>query len=500
MRSRALRGALTTVAAACAIAAAAPAAATAGIRPGSPGYLAASHLGSEAYVYGVPLLNMEKTYETQTSVSVPDGRGNGPVNHFSHLRALADPLDRTVVAPNDDTLYSIAWIDLSDGPMVVHTPKADRFHVLPLYDPYEENIANIGSAPSALPDGDYVITPPGWHGHIPAGLHRIRAPYDRLWAIGRIVIFDDADARNVNALQDKYSLTPLRDWGRRKRARHERRRAGARDTTVDQATIPGLGAHDDPLAFYDALGDALEQFPPPARDERLLARLAKVGIGPGLHPSREGLSAATLRGLRDGIAQGRSQVDGTLKLMYLESFPFHNGWLVTGTGHYGTDYAKRAVVDKIGLGALTSDIAVYPVGAKDMTAQDLTGAKRYVMHFPAGSAKPPADAFWSLTMYDAGMFFVPNAIDRYVLNDRSGLRTNADGSLDIYLQHDRPSDPDQVRNWLPAPEGAFKVILRLYQVPRDQLSGLLDGSGWKPAPIAPCLPTGQTVTGVACAR
>jgi hypothetical protein len=134
------------------------------------------------------------------------------VNAFSHLRQLADPLDRTIVAPNSDTLYSIAWLDLSRGPIVMHTPRAERFHVMPLYTPYQENFANIGSSPTALPDGDYVVIPAGWHGRVPAGLKRIRSPYDRVWAIGRIVLRGKADEPAVQALQDRYTLTPLSRW------------------------------------------------------------------------------------------------------------------------------------------------------------------------------------------------------------------------------------------------------------------------------------------------
>ena len=169
------------------------------------------------------------------------------------------------------------------------------------------------------------------------------------------------------------------------------------------------------------------------------------------------------------------------------------------TGNYGTDYEKRAIVDKIGLGALPSDVAVYPFTQTDITAQNLTGAKSYVAHLPAEHAHPPVEAFWSFTLYDKDMFFVPNPINRYVLNDRSDLHYNADGSLDLYLQRNAPADPEQRKNWMPAPEGEFRVMFRLYQVSKDALPGMLDGSGWKPPVIAPCLPGGITVSAVECA-
>ncbi len=465
----------------------------------TPEYLAAYDLGLQAYIYGVPLLNMEKTFQQQTSVSVSNGRGDGPVNALNHLRKLADPLDRTVVAPNADTLYTVAWLDLSREPIVIRSPRSDRFHVAPLYTPYQENFAKIGSSPSALPDGDYVITPPGWTGRIPAGVKRIRSPYDRAWMIVRIVVRGTEDEPAVQALQDRYKLTPLSRYGKR-RAATKRPAKRQQDTTVDKATIPGLEPGEDPIAFLDALGDSLAQFPPPSADDPLLTKLATVGIGPGLHPSRAGLSAGTLRGLRDGLKEGRSRVDDDLKGLFARSFPMHNGWLVTTTGTYGTDYSKRAIVDKIGLGALSSDIAVYPVAQTDINLQALTGANRYVAHLPASAAKPPVDAFWSLTMYSLDGFFVPNAIDRYVLNDRSDLHYNADGSLDFYFQREAPTDPQQRKNWLPAPASAFRIIYRLYEVKAAELGGVLDGSGWKPPVIERCLPTGRSASNVACAR
>ncbi len=503
-RSSTLRRLATTIALTCAATGVGAAAAHAGPNPADlthlPDYVNAYTLGKQAYQYGVPLLNMDKTFRQQTSVTVSDGRGNGPVNRFNHLRHLADPLDRTVVAPNADTMYSIAWLDLSRGPVVVKTPQGgDRFRVLPLYTPYQEVFAKIGSSPSALPDGTYAITPPGWHGRLPKGIKRIRSPYDRAWSIVRILVRGKADEAAVNALQDRYSITPLSRWG--KKARKPRRGAKRRpaDTTLDKATIPGTAKGDDPIAFYDALGDALAQFPPPAEDAPLLERFQAVGIGPGLHPGTSGQSNATLQGLRDALAAGQAEVDTSTKKLYLSSAASHNGWLVTRTGNYGTDYEKRAVVDKVGLGALPSDIAVYPFTQTDQTAQNLTGASRYVAHLSAKDAHPPVEAFWSLTLYDRDMFFVPNPIDRYVLNDGSDLHYNPDGSLDFYFQRNAPSDPEQRKNWLPAPAGEFRVMFRLYQVSEAALPGVLDGTGWKPPVILPCTPGGITAAGWKCA-
>src|SRR5690242_9886430 len=109
-------------------------------------YNRALKLGTEAYVYGIPLLDTNRVFLTSTSVNVPNGKGGGPVNQFSHIRRLANPADKTVVAPNHDTLYSLAWLDLRRQPVVMHMPKVrGRFVVFELLDPYTENFANIGS-------------------------------------------------------------------------------------------------------------------------------------------------------------------------------------------------------------------------------------------------------------------------------------------------------------------------------------------------------------------
>lgn len=477
-------------------------------------YAAARELGARAFEYGEPLLNMERTFRTQTSVDVDDGRGNGPVNQFAHLRHLADPLDQTVVSPNHDTLYSIAWLDLSKQPIVLSTPSIDRWHVVPLYTPYQENFANIGSPELAYPDGDYVITPPGWRKKLPDGLRQIESPYDRVWIIGRTLILGPDDEPTVHAIQDQYTLTPLHEWNERnahsrtltpvqKRKPHSLLTRRPADTELNVATVPGTAPGDDPLAFYDALGEALRRFPPPAADQPLLDELAAVGVGPGLRTSKilqRKRDAAIMHGLRDGIAAGQARVTQALLTLFQGGFNAHNGWLVAATGSYGTDYALRAIVSRIGLGAPTADIAVFPFAQTDRLGAPLTGATRYVAHLPAGMLPPPVDGFWSLTLYDAQQFFVPNPIDRYVLNDRSDVNYNADGSLDLYLQPTMPSDPEQAKNWLPTPAGGFTLLFRLYGPKLEAVPGILSGERWQAPTILPCLASGVTAAGWACAE
>lgn len=474
------------------------ASAAAGYNPGDPAqaaeYQRALSLGVQAYIYGYPLLDTNRVFETSTSVNVPDGSGGGPVNRFSDFRRFTKPSDRTVVAPNRDTLYSMAWLDLAPEPIVIHVPVVRRrFIVFELVDPFTENFANIGDV--GRPPGNYAIVGPRWHGRLPRGVREIRSPYLRVWVIGRTYIKNAADTRNVVRIQNEYSLTPLGRWGTtyaQPRPRHVIK-------TPTQYKIPGTQSGQDPLAFFDALGQQLKQFPPPAADRPLLRELASVGIGAGMRPSADPhLDAAARAGLRASVAAGAKQVTTDLDTLFLTTAPKHNGWLVARTGSYGTDYAGRAVTAKVGLGAPVSTLAIYPFTITDSTLHPLTGSSRYVAHFASSDLPFPVRAFWSLTMYDSHGFLVPNKAHVYLVNNRSHLHYDSDGSLDIYIQPTAPHDRSQRRNWLPSPAGKpFRLIMRLYE-PRN-VAAILSGSSWQPPTVLPCLASGATAAGTACA-
>jgi hypothetical protein len=168
-------------------------------------------------------------------------------------------------------------------------------------------------------------------------------------------------------------------------------------------------------------------------------------------------------------------------LEYFKSLEPTNGWryITKNIGEYGTEYLQRALVTAIGLGANRPQDAIYPTALKDADGHDFDGNKNYVIHFDKGQT-PPAKAFWSITMYDADYFFVPNALKRYTISTRDKLATNADGSVDIYLQSETPGKAKQA-NWLPAPKAKFIPMMRLYW-PSETPPSIIDGS-WKPPAI-----------------
>jgi hypothetical protein len=153
-----------------------------------------------------------------------------------------------------------------------------------------------------------------------------------------------------------------------------------------------------------------------------------------------------------------------------------NGWgFTTKTGIYGTDYLMRALVTAIGLGANRPQDAVYPTSQKDAEDKAYDGANKYVIHFPRGQL-PPVRGFWSVTMYDDKYFFVNNPLNRYSISPRQNLKTNPDGSTDLYIQKDTPGS-DKETNWLPAPAGKFILMLRMYW-PNENSPSIIKGS-WK---------------------
>jgi len=438
-------------------------------------YAKAYSAGLQAYTYGLPLLETNKTFLTMTSVNVSSGDGFGPVNQFNHVRKPNDPTSTTVVAPGANALSSIAWLDLSVEPQSLHVPDVtDRDFVLALLDPYTEDLRNLGTA-HATPAGDYVICGPGQHDALlPSGTRRIDVDYTRIWVIGSTQLKGSDDTRNVNRIQDGYTLTPLSEFGTGYRPTPPTEP----DTTVESYSVPtGLG-------FFDALGQLLARFPPPAADSDQLAVFSAVGIGPGETPSGNSrLSAETLRGLSDAVAAGPAQIKADAKTVFEASARKHNGYFLGGFGAYGTNYQLRAVVSTMGLGAFTSDQAIFAMAVTDATGKTLDGTSGHIIHL---TTPPPAAEGWTLTVYDSSGALIQNPAGRYQLSNTSPLVKNADGSVDIAVQATQPTDAAKVGNWLPVASGkGFQVIWRLLAPRPEAIAGILDGTGWQPPVLLP---------------
>jgi hypothetical protein len=234
----------------------------------------------------------------------------------------------------------------------------------------------------------------------------------------------------------------------------------------------------DAGAYFKLLAALMKDNPPAGADAPLVANLAKIGVVPGKDFDIAKLDPAVANGLAGVPKAAQEKVMAHFK----EAGTLENGWTFsTKTGVYGTDYLQRALITAIGLGANRPQDAVYPTSEADAAGQKYSGANRYVMHFEKGRT-PPANAFWSVTMYDANYFFVDNPLNKYTVSRRNDLKYNADGSLDVYIQNESPGK-DKEANWLPAPKGEFVLMLRLYW-PREKDPSILDGS-WKLPPVLP---------------
>lgn len=430
-------------------------------------------IGVEAYTYAYPLVLMEMTRRVSTNVADFDPAAHhAPMNRFIHIRAYPDAGFHDIVRPNADTLYSLLWYDVSHEPLVFTLPDTgNRYHVLPFMDMWTDVFATLGTRTTGNAGGTFALVGPHWQGTLPKDMRAIASPTDFGFIIGRIQTNGQNDYANVHKLQAGLHAVPLSAWGKPSYVPAP----GHVDPTIDVRTPPVQQvAKLEPAAFFALFAEALKHNPPHAADYAALMRMERIGLVAGqsfdLNKAAPAVQRALMRAAPDAYTRIRER-------MRRFGVP-RSGWTSpTGMiGVYGNDYLLRAFIAYAGLGALPPEEAIYPMTLTDSEGKPLTGGARYVLHFDKAQL-PPADAFWSLTMYGEDQFFVANPIHRYTIGDRDKLAFNADGSLDIYIQHEPPGK-DNESNWLPAPTGPYSMNLRLY-LPRAQAT---DGR-WTAPPV-----------------
>ena len=430
---------------------------------------------SEAYIYGYPLVTMEITRRVMTNVATPEA-SRAPMGQFVRMRSYPDSSFRDVTAPNADTLYTTAWIDVGKEPWILSLPDMKgRYFLFPILDGWTNVFQVPGTRTTGTGAQTYAITGPGWKGTLPAGVVEYKSPTALVWLLGRIYCTGTPeDYAAVHALQDACTISPLSAWGKPFTPP-----AGTVDPAIDMKTavreqVNALSGVD----FFRLLADLLKTNPPSAADAPILPKLAQIGVVPGKDFNPAAADPAVLNRVPK-FSFDRIM----LHFVTGPDISNVNGWrFTTKTGLYGTDYIQRALIAAIGLGANRPEDAVYPTSPKSgggLLARKYDGANKYVMHFPKGRL-PPVKGFWSLTMYDENYFFVANPINRYSISQRQDLKKNADGSVDLYIQNTSPG-ADKESNWLPAPAGKFVLMLRMYW-PNPKSPSILDGS-WKIPPV-----------------
>jgi hypothetical protein len=421
----------------------------------------------DAYIYGYPLVTVEMTRRVITNVASLE-RNRGPMGQIIKLRQYPDASYRDVTAPNADTLYTTAFFDVGKEPWVLSVPEMkDRYYLLPMLDGWTDVFQVPGKRTTGAGAQTYAVTGPGWRGALPAGVKEYKSPTSIVWLIGRIYCTGTPeDYTAVHALQDQFKLVPLSAYGKPYTPA-----AGTVDPSIDMKTsVRDQVNRMDATAYFTLLAQLMKTNPPAPADGPEVAKFAKIGLVPGRDFDASKLKADFVKRIPE-IAFDRIMLQSKNK-----NFKDVNGWnFATKTGLYGTDYLFRAFVTAIGLGANRPQDAVYPFSQKDAEGKAYDGANKYIMRFAKGQL-PPVHGFWSLTMYDGSYFFVPNPIDRYSISARQKLKSNADGSVDLYIQKDSPG-ADKESNWLPAPASKFILMLRLYW-PNENDPSILDGS-WK---------------------
>ena len=454
----------------------------------------------QTYIYGYPLVTMGITKDVMTAPElqlIPSEKrklGAGAANQFSHVRRFPDPHFKEVVAPNADTLYSIAWLDLSAGPLVLHMPDMHgRWVLMEVLDGWTNAYASLGTRQYGGGPRDYLITGPGWQGTVPTGMVHVASPTRIGWIIGRTYTRDEVDFASVHRVQDQYLLEPFQPDARPAPTSPQALSTSAR---VDVSTPPVRQlARMDARTFYTHLMTLLVDNPPTSGDGAMLRNMQDFGLTVSSSWRWDALDPQAQATLQEGLEISRGLLEGfapgTQGEIHLSAFSTRalalvahrlrnaalqpvNGWgISTRIGVYGTNYPLRALVTLLGLGANIAADAVYPITTTDANGDGLDGHKRYVLHFTREQI-PPAAAFWSLTMYDSESFFVDNPIHRYAIGDRNPLKFNDDGSLDIWLQSEPPG-AGKLENWLPAPVTPFRLMMRLYDPKPEVLNGQ-----WKP--------------------
>ena len=406
----------------------------------------------DAYVYAFPLVLMDAT-ETSATNTEEAVTGKAPVNQFIHSVALANAQFRNVVTPNVDTIYSQVWYDLSEEPMVYELPETDRFCKVQVLDGWTNTAAVLDKA------GAYAITLSTWEGELPEGVTRIDVPTSMAWSITRIVLSGEEDLPNVYAIQEKMKLMPLSDYISGDTYEPPRGSYSEENDYIPVDKVLSM----DPITFFNKANELMVKNSPAAADKEMLEKIAAVNIGPGME-----FDTSVLTG---DVAENWKTMLTEIQLKLIkegQKFSKKLGqWDYFGEpiGDFNTEYAYRALVALAGLGANTVEVALYPKIEQDADGNPLTGEKSYLLHFES-YPQVLEGGFWSVTAYGDDDFLIDNPIDRYCINDRSGLRANDDGSVDIILSEDAPKD---TANWLPVGDGGFHLYMRIYTPDMDAL-------------------------------
>ncbi|WP_248749721.1 DUF1254 domain-containing protein [Pseudomonas sp. MWU15-20650] len=430
-------------------------------------------IAKEAYLYGFPVVEMYKTLYTQ-AVDKGGARFKAPFNHIANTAQVVTPKETGVASPNPDTANSFVWMDLRKEPLVLTLPKVEdnRYYSVQLIDLYSQNFAYLGTRSTGNNGGHYMIAGPDWKGQQPVDIDRVLYSESNIaYARYRTQLFDEKDLSKVKQIQSGYKVQSLSSY--------VKQAAPAKVPKIEWPKPMATMTEGPQLFRY--LNFMLAFAAPQDSEKDLLARFAKIGIAPGAPFKVNQLTAEQRKALEDGIADGRAEF-AAFKKAKVDTHQVSNTDLYGSRDHLQNNYLYRYAGADLGIFSHSADEATYLNYVVDSEGKPANGARHsYTVHF-AKDQLPPADAFWSLTMYEGKTkLLVPNHKKRYQINSQMlpNLKLDADGGLTLALQHHEPPKAEQ-SNWLPAPPGPFYAILRIY-LPKPEVAN----GQWTLPPLTP---------------
>ena len=440
----------------------------------APGILETRTIAEQGFIYGLPLV-MNYVANYQFWVDQSSSQYKCPLGQIFNEARVFTPKDTAVITPNSDTPYSFVCLDLRAEPYVISVPAVEpgRYYAVQLTDWNTFNYGYIGCRTTGNDAGDYLIAGPDWNGETPVGIKKVfHSTTEFTLAIFRTQLLGPDDMPNVTKVQAGYHAVPL-------------------STFLHRPAPPAAPALNFPVAtpemvktnFFQYLDFALQFAPAGPEEQAIRTQLARIGIGAGKKFNFDALDLEHKLEIGLGMKAGEQQVDERVATLGKSI----NGWRVGSAfgdrAYYNGDWLQRAAAAKAGIYGNSADEAMYPMSRWDATGATLDGSRHnYTLTFPAGQL-PPVNAFWSVTMYDGkSQLLIDNPINRYLINSPmlANMKTNADGSLTLYIQKDSPG-ADKESNWLPAPNDPIYLVMRLYWPKTQPPSILPPGEGtWNP--------------------
>lgn len=406
-------------------------------------------LAKEAFIYGYPMVDMYNIlHKYAVDTSSPEYKA--PLNTIYNTRHVMTPEDTAIVAPNQDTPYSYAWLDLRAEPVVVSVPpfEANRYVSLMLNDLYTYIIGYVTPRTNSNAGGDFLVAGPDWTGAVPPGIKQVfHAPTQIALAFFRTQLFAPDDIEEVWVIQDQFRVQSLSRY----------RNAPAPHPAPKLNWVAPLDVRKEPtsLQFFAVLNWMLQSMPVLAEERGLRERLATIGVKPA--PGFEVPEDATRAALKQGMQAGLQTMQAALGKVR------SSGELFGSRAFLGSNYVSRAVGAMVGILGNSAEEYLgigYPA---DANGQPFDGSHAYQIKFKPGDM-PPVKAFWSITVYNVAMLLHANLLKRYVINSSmlDGLVKDADGGFTLYIQHESPGR-EMEPNWLPVPQGRFNLTFRAYQ-------------------------------------